>query len=217
MIQGVEALGLLKKIGIKAPRMKRARTWKEAREAAGKMRFPLAAKAISPGLAHKTEKGGVKLGLRNAAELRAAFGDLIGLAGQEDGYVMLQEMVEGGVEVILGGKCDPHFGPVLLFGTGGVMVELFRDAAMRLAPLNRREAGELVREPKGYRLLAGFRGAPPADVGALVEAVVNVSRLLHAFPEIEELDINPLMVLPDGKGCVAVDARCWIEKNSLRV
>lgn len=217
VLQGVEALELLKKVGVRAPRMKRARTWKEAREAVGKMRFPVVAKAISPGLAHKTERRGVRLGLRNVKELKAAFDDLIVLAGPGGGYVMLQEMVEGGVEVIVGGRCDPHFGPVVLFGTGGVMVELFRDAAMRLAPLNRREARELVREPRGYRLLTGFRGAPKADVGALVGAVEKVSRFLYVFPEVKELDINPLMVLPDGKGCLAVDARCWIEKLGSKV
>lgn len=210
VLQGSEALRLLEKIGVRAPESASVKDWPAASAAAKRLRFPLAAKAISPELIHKTEKRGVRLGLADEAQLRAAFDELMALAAPGGGYVLLQEMVSGGVEVIVGGRRDPQFGPVVLFGTGGIMVELFEDAAMRLAPIDAEDAGELVREPKGFALLNGFRGAPPADTASLVDAIATISSFMYSHPEVEELDINPLMVLPEGRGCLAVDARLWV-------
>ena len=121
--------------------------------------------------------------------------------------MLVQEMVMGGVEVIVGLSQDPQFGPVLVFGLGGTLVELFDDVAMRVCPITEGDAWEMVREVKGYRLLTGFRGAPEADVGAVVATLMAISSLAQRYADrAPELDINPLMVLPNGQGVKAVDA-----------
>ena len=112
-----------------------------------------------------------------------------------------------GVEVIVGMTLDPKFGPLIAFGLGGVHVELMKDVAFRIHPLTNRDAHEMVREVKGFPLLTGFRGAPSADVSALEEVILRVSAMVGDFPEISEMDLNPVKVLPEGRGCIAVDAR----------
>ena len=184
----------------------------EAVEAAKTIGFPVALKLESPHVPHKTDAGVVRLNVQTPNELRQAYGEIIAngltFAPQAKGApVLVQEMVEGGVEVIAGISQDPQFGPILLFGIGGVFVELYRDVAMRSCPITEADAREMIAEVRGHRLLQGFRGAPEADVDALVGSLLALSQMAvdldHRRPE---LDVNPLMVLPKGQGVKAVDA-----------
>jgi len=181
-------------------------------DAAQRLGYPVALKADSPDILHKTEAGVVRLGLRDAGDVREAYRQIMANAA---GYapnavisgVLVQEMVNGGVEVIVGVAYDAQLGPMLLFGSGGVMVEVYNDVALRRCPVTRAEALDMVAEVKGAKLLRGFRGQPPADIDALADALVRVSHLaVHLEGQLAELDINPLMVLPAGQGVKAVDA-----------
>ncbi len=154
-------------------------------------------KTAEPG-AHKTERGGVALDLGDEQSVRAAV-EAIGLP------VLVQPFVRTGTELLAGIVQDPVFGPLVAFGPGGVLAELIGDAGLRLAPVTRAEAEELVYEGKAGRLVRGFRGAPAADAGLLTDLLVRLSRLADDFPEIAELDLNPVLARPDG--CFAVDAR----------
>ena len=171
-----------------------------------------ALKVDSPDIPHKTEAGVVRLNLGDMAAVRAAYAEILANAKANAPRaritgVSVQEMVKGGVEVIVGVSCDPQLGPVLLFGSGGVMVEVYNDVALRRAPITRSEAAAMIAEVKGARLLQGFRGRPAADIAALADTLVRVSHLaMHLEGHLVELDINPLMVLPRGKGVKAVDA-----------
>ncbi|MCS7283848.1 MAG: acetate--CoA ligase family protein, partial [Anaerolineae bacterium] len=183
-----------------------------AAEAADALGYPVVLKALSARVVHKSDVGGVVLGLRDretvrqeAAAMRARVLERVPEAS--DLCFLVQRMVEGGVEVILGGKQDPSFGPVVMFGLGGVFVEVFGDVSFRVAPLTRADAEEMLEEIRGKALLAGARGRPPADREALVEAILAFSRLVVENPSLAEVEINPLLALP--QGVVAVDAR-WV-------
>ncbi len=184
----------------------------EAVAAAESIGYPVALKVDSPDILHKTEAGVIRLGLTNPTQVEAAYAEIMARAeqsvpGGRFNGVLVQEMVSGGVEVIVGVSYDRQLGPVLLFGTGGVMVEVYNDVALRLCPITRAEAVDMINQVKGSRLLQGFRGAPPADIEALAEVLVQVSHLAAQLEgTLDELDINPLMVLPAGQGVRAVDA-----------
>ncbi len=171
--------------------------------AAGRLGYPVALKLLATEVVHKSDVGGVALGLADEASVRRAAETLLGRWSAA--RLLVQRMVDGGVEVILGGKRDPSFGPVVMLGLGGVFVEVFDDVAFRVAPLGRVDAEELIDEVRGSRLLAGVRGRPPADRQALVEAILALSQLLVEQPQIAEIDVNPLLVLEHG--ALAVDAR----------
>ncbi len=181
-------------------------------EAAQRLGFPVALKVDSADILHKTEAGVVRIGLRNADEVRLAYSDIMANAKRHApnaavAGALVQEMVTGGVEVIVGVSYDAQLGPMLLFGSGGVMVEVYNDVALRRCPITRAQALDMVNEVKGAKLLRGFRGKPPADVDALADVLVRVSHLaVHLNGQLAELDINPLMVLPQGQGVKAVDA-----------
>ena len=184
----------------------------EALTAAEEIGFPVVMKGLADGLEHKSDAGLVHLNLKDAGGARAAYGDLAEkLAGQtlngQPAPCVVQQMVTGGVEVILGMQNDPDFGPMILVGVGGVMTELLDDVALRRAPLSRRDVKDMIGETRLGMLLQGYRGAPRADRAALEDAILRLSDLAveHA-QEIESIDINPLLVLPEGEGCVAVDA-----------
>ncbi len=183
-----------------------------AAEAADALGYPVVLKALSARVVHKSDVGGVALGLpdreavrREAEAMRARVRARVPEA--DDLRFLVQRMIEGGVEVILGGKQDPAFGPVMMFGLGGVFVEVFGDVSFRVAPLSRADAEEMIEEIRGKALLQGARGRPPADREALVEAALAFSRLLVENPSLAEIEINPLLALP--RGVVAVDAR-WV-------
>jgi acyl-CoA synthetase (NDP forming) len=180
-----------------------ARDVEQARSAAERIGYPVAVKAL--GLLHKTEAGGVVLGLRDGAELEAAYTDMCARLGVAE--VEIQEMVEGGVEMIVGIQHDDHFGNVVVVGSGGVLVELVGDSALRMPPVGPEDARTMIESLRAMKMLAGFRGGPPADVGALADVVVRVSTLAQDLDgRIESLDLNPVMVMPEGRGARIVDA-----------
>ncbi|MDE2842494.1 MAG: acetate--CoA ligase family protein [Chloroflexota bacterium] len=180
--------------------------------AANEIGYPVALKVDSPDILHKTEAGVIRLNLSDEAQVRAAYDQVMSNAGQSApgasiNGVLVQEMVTGGVEVIAGVSYDEQLGPVLLFGSGGVMVEVYNDVALRQCPITRSEALEMIDQVKGSRILKGFRGSAPADVDALADILVQVSQMAAQLEgTLSELDINPLMVLPQGQGVRAVDA-----------
>ncbi len=207
-----EALHVLDSYGIPTMASATATSLEEALAAADKIGYPVAIKIISAEISHKTDVGGVQLNLHDEGDLRKAYAAMQAQVKQAfpqakiDG-VLVQPMASGGRELILGGRQDPQFGPVVLVGLGGIFVEVFGEVVVRVAPIARREAQEMVRSLRGYAVLAGARGSKPADIPALEEALLRLSQLLCDFPEIKELDINPLRVLQEGAGCRALDAR----------
>lgn len=199
---------LLAACGIPTPEARLATTAEEAAVAGRQVGFPVVLKLVSPDILHKTDVGGVLLNIADEEAARAGFETLVGRAGAARiTGVQVQKMITGGQEVIVGVKRDPTFGPLIMFGLGGIYVEVLRDVSFRLAPLTSADAEEMIEEVRSAKLLAGVRGARPADRAALVDAIVRVGRLAADHPEIAELDINPLLVLPEGQGVVAVDVR----------
>ncbi|MBW5482433.1 acetate--CoA ligase family protein [Streptomyces bambusae] len=201
---------LLRAYGIRVPREQLVTSAAAAVRAAGLVGYPVVMKASGPQLAHKTELGLVKVGLTSASQIRDAYRELTDIARYEnvplDGILVCQ-MVERGVEMVVGVTQDALFGPTVTVGLGGVLVEVLRDAAVRVPPFGEDQARAMLTELRGHALLEGVRGAPPADVDALVEVVLRVQRMaLELGDELSELDINPLMVLPRGQGAVALDA-----------
>ena len=208
-----ESKELIAAWGIPITREATAGSPEAAVAAAETIGYPVALKVDSPDILHKTEAGVIRLGLTDGAQVRAAYGDIMSNAaaaapaGAAINGALVQEMVSGGVEVIIGVSYDAQLGPTLLFGVGGVMVEVYNDVALRLCPITRPEALEMINQVKGSRLLHGFRGTPPADMDALAAALVSVSQLaVNLEGTLSELDINPLMVLPAGQGIKAADA-----------
>ena len=205
MLGGTRGFSLLREYGITTPECAIVTTSKEATSKAQEIGYPVALKNESPSILHKTEKGGVTLNIKSATALRKAMKTM-----DAEAY-LLQEMAPGGIEVIVGGKRDHEFGPVILFGLGGIFVEVFKDTTVRVAPVGMETAKEMIDGIKGSALLKGFRGGKPCDTDALVHVLFNVSNLLMDHPEITSLDINPLIVLEKGKGCIAVDVKIQVE------
>jgi acyl-CoA synthetase (NDP forming) len=208
----VEALAILKKAGIPVVAHKVAATAAEAGKAAAALKTPVVAKIASPDILHKTEIGGVMLGLETRKAAEAAFREITRRARKAkpkaklDGVVVMKQ-VEGGIETILGAHDDPALGPVVMFGLGGIFVEVFKDVSFRLAPISVAEARAMIREVKGYPILAGARGKTPADLEAIAKALSRLSLLAAANAGgFESIDVNPFIALPKGKGAVAVDA-----------
>jgi acetyl coenzyme A synthetase (ADP forming)-like protein len=195
-----------------------ARTADEAAALAEKIGYPVAVKLASHQIVHKTEIGGVRLNLTDERAVRDAFESIRArLAGDNQLDAMegglVQPMVTGGMEVMVGMTHDPLFGPLITFGLGGIHVEILGDVRFRITPLTDRDATDMIREIKGYRLLTGYRGHPPADVEAIEEVLLRVSRLVEEIPEISELDLNPTFTLPPGQGCRIVDARIHVDSD----
>lgn len=203
---------LLDIYSIPTPKDKLATTPEEAARFAAEIGFPVALKLASPGILHKTEVGGVLLNVADEAAARQGWQTIVERARAahpqaEIRGVQVQQMVRGGQEVIVGVKRDPVFGPLVMFGLGGIYVEALADVSFRLAPLSPRDAEEMIDEVRSAKLLTGLRGAPPADRAALVQVILAIGQLSADCPEIEELDVNPLLVLPAGRGVLAVDVR----------
>ena len=207
-LAAVEAQSLLKTCGIEVADARLARTPDEAARAAAEIGFPVAMKAIGPTLVHKTEIGGVKLGVSGEHSVREGYADFATRLGSRLEAVLVQRMVTGGVEMVVGGINDPSFGPLVMSGTGGIFVELVADTVFRMCPLNDTEAAEMINEMKGKVLLRGYRGSAPADEAAFRATLLAVSQLIDACPEILEMDINPVLVL--AHGAVAADVRIRI-------
>jgi len=209
----VEAKGLLKAWGLAVPRGGLARTSAEAQSLARGIAGPVAMKASSPDLLHKTEAGVVRLGVKNAQEVEKAYAEIVEKASawnpdaRLDG-VLVEEMIAGDFrEVIVGVRQDLRFGPVVTFGLGGIFVEALRDFAVCPAPLTVEQAREIIQKIRGYRILTAFRSRPAADVEALARVMCQVGDLALIWQDrISELEINPLFVLPEGSGVVVGDA-----------
>lgn len=202
-----QALALCKAYGIPVTPLKVANDPEEAVQAADQLGYPVALKALATQLVHKSDMGGVTLGLVDAAAVRRESAAMLTRIAHP-ARLMVQRMVGDGLEVILGGKRDRSFGPVVMFGLGGTYVEVFNDVSFRVAPLSRTDAEEMIGEVRGKRLLDGVRGKPPMDQESLIKALLSLSCMLVDNPSITEVDINPLLVLEHGAG--AVDARAVV-------
>ncbi len=207
-----EAMDVMESYGIPTHRGIIASSVGEAEEAAERIGYPVAMKVISENISHKSDVGGVQLNLRNRGAVSDAFQDMNSRIrnafpdAKLDG-VMVQAMAVGGRELILGGRQDKQFGPVILVGLGGIFVEIFEQATLRIAPVSRKEAFNMIEELGGSQILMGARGEKRFDIEAIVDAILRLSQLLTDFPQIRELDINPLRVFHEGDGCSALDAR----------
>lgn len=210
LLSEVEAKDLLAEAGIPVARAILAKGQKKAVEAAEAVGYPIVMKIVSPDIAHKSDVGGVTLGLKDAKAVRKAYKEMVARVAEaapdaKITGVAIQNMAPQGIEVIVGATTDPQFGPVMMFGLGGVFVEVLKDVAFRIVPLEPRDASQMVREIRGLPILQGARGAPPADLPALEALIVKVSQFVAAHPEVAELDLNPVFAYPDG--ALAVDAR----------
>jgi acyl-CoA synthetase (NDP forming) len=201
-----ETAELLAAYGIPLLPSLRATSAAEAASAAERLGVPVAVKIDLPGLVHKTDVGGVHLWLAGAVEVASAAAELLGRFGA-GAAVVVQPMVEPGVETICGLVEDPAFGPLVMFGLGGTATEVLGDRALSLVPLTRSEADRLISSLKSAPLLNGYRGAEPADLDALADLLCRVARLAEDLPEVAEMDLNPLVAWAAGKGCVAIDAK----------
>jgi acetyltransferase len=215
-IGDAEARDIMEAYGIPTPTTYLARDPAEAVRFAEEIGFPVAVKIASPDIMHKTDVGGVKLNLTSPGAVRDAFDLMIYRAnrymtGADIWGCLVQQMVVGGKEVIAGMNRDPHFGPIMMFGLGGIYAEALQDTACRVAPLDRRTAGEMIAEICGYNLLRGIRGEQRSDLDALLDALLRLSQLVADFPEIVEFDINPLVVLGEGQGVIGIDMRLVLE------
>jgi 4-hydroxybutyryl-CoA synthetase (ADP-forming) len=207
-----EGQEVLRAYGFPVPKSILATKDKDAIKAAKKIGFPVVMKIASPQIIHKSDAGGVKVGLKNPQEVRSAFKEIIKNAKKYDKRaiikgVLVQEMVKGGKETIIGSKLEPGFGPVIMFGMGGIYVEVLKDVTFRLAPITNTESDEMIASIKTNKLLQGVRGEKPSDLKKLSECIQRLSQLVSDFKEIKELDMNPVLVFAKGKGCKAVDVR----------
>jgi acetyl coenzyme A synthetase (ADP forming)-like protein len=203
----LESHALLQSFGIPAAAGRLARTADEAVEAAGLIGYPVVVKAVGARILHKTELNAVRLNLADAGAVRSAVLDLQARLGDRIETVFVQPMIAGGIEMVIGAVTDPAFGPLVMAGTGGVLVDLIGDTVFRMCPLTDADAEDMIGEMKGQALLHGYRGAPRADVAAFKETLLRVSQLVEACPEIQEMDINPLLVLASGASAVDVRVR----------
>ena len=198
-----EALGLLAPFGLPYPRHKMAASSGEAVKAADELGYPVVLKLVSPDVPHKSEAGGVMTGLSSAQEVEQAHERIMQNASAHNPEaeirgVLVCRQARPGLEAIVGAVQDPVFGPTLMFGLGGIHTELFKDVSFRVLPIDRSEAKRMIREIKGFPLLAGFRGQAGVDVDALAELLMTVSKVMEQTPGIRELDLNPVRLYPDG-------------------
>ncbi|CAB5108953.1 Ribosome LSU-associated GTP-binding protein HflX [Olavius algarvensis associated proteobacterium Delta 3] len=207
-----EAVDVLESYGISTMRSLTATTAEEARKAADTLGYPVAMKLISEHISHKSDVGGVQLNLRDGSAVLAAYREMASCVDRAypecvvDG-VLVQPMAVGGRELIVGGRQDRQFGPVVMVGLGGIFVEIFEQATIRIAPISKHEARAMIEELSGSQILFGARGQKRFDIDAIVDTLLRVSQLLMDFPEIKELDVNPLRIFHEGEGCLALDAR----------
>lgn len=213
LLTEIEAKALLHDAGVPVARTVLATTEAEAVARAEEIGFPVVLKIVSPDIAHKSDVGGVRVGLEDQAAVAAAYNEILANAKRAvpDAAitgVAVQHMAPAGTEVIVGMTTDPQFGPVIMFGLGGILVEIMKDVAFRVVPLEARDATQMIEEIRGRVLLDGVRGQPPRDRAAIEQALLKVSEFVERNPVIRELDLNPLLVYPEG--AIAVDARIVI-------
>ncbi len=217
LLTEVESKELLKEAGINVVETRLAKNKEEAVTISEQLGFPVVLKIASTDIVHKSDAGGVKVGLKTARQVAKAHDDIMKAVRQKFPRanvqgVAVQKMARPGVEVIIGMSKDAQFGPMLMFGLGGIWVELLKDVSFRITPLTRRDAAEMIREIKGYPLLTGFRGQEAADIARLENMILKVSDFVEQHPEVKELDLNPVFAYHDG--AVAVDARIILEDSN---
>ncbi|MGD0204707.1 MAG: acetate--CoA ligase family protein [Candidatus Bathyarchaeia archaeon] len=209
-----EAKAICMEYGIPVTKFKVALNEDEAAEYAGEIGYPVVLKIVSPDIIHKSDAGGVMVNLKNPAEVSGAYKKILENVKKYDANakivgILVQEMAPQSTEVIVGAIKDPQFGQTLMFGLGGIFVEVLKDVSFRIAPITPDDAEEMITELKAYPLLKGYRNTPPADIDALISILCNTSRLVMDHPEIKELDLNPVMAYQ--KGAETVDARIILE------
>ena len=219
LLTEIESKQLLKEAGISTIETKLAASMKEAVTLSKEFGFPVVLKIASPDIIHKSDAGGVKVGLKNATQVSNAYREIITSVKKKHPKakiegVSVQPMARPGVEVIIGMSKDAQFGPVLMFGLGGIFVEILKDVSFRIVPLTRRDAREMIREIKGYPVLEGYRGQEPANIPLLEEMLLKVSDFAEKNPEVKELDLNPIFAYRDS--AVAVDARVVLEDKAIK-
>jgi 4-hydroxybutyrate---CoA ligase (ADP-forming) len=212
-----EGYGVLSSYGFSTPKGILGTTEEECAKAANQIGYPIVMKIVSPDIIHKSDAGGVKVGLKNEKEIRSAFREIMDNAKAYKAEasikgVLIQEMITSAKEVILGAKQDPLFGPLVMVGLGGIYVEVLKDVVFRLAPIDEQEAEKMVNSIKAIKLLKGVRGEAPSDLTSVVDSLLRLSQLITDFPEIEEFDINPLLVLESGKGVRVADVRIGLKR-----
>jgi acyl-CoA synthetase (NDP forming) len=205
-----EAKTICMEYAIPVTKFKLAKNAAETAEFAEQLGYPVVLKIVSPDIIHKSDAGGVIINLKNKAEVQIAYGKILENAKKYNSAakivgVLVQEMAPQSTEVIVGAIKDPQFGQTLMFGLGGIFVELLKDVTFRVAPITQEDAHEMVMKVKAYPLLKGYRNTPPADIDAIISVLLNTSKLVMDYPEIKELDLNPIMAYE--KGAKTVDAR----------
>ncbi|MEM3083629.1 MAG: acetate--CoA ligase family protein [Nitrososphaerales archaeon] len=210
-----EAMRVLEAYGFPIPKYKIVNDEDDCVKASKEIGYPVVLKIVSPDIIHKFDVGGVELDLKNDQEVKGAFRSIMQRVKNARPNakiigVNVQEFMKGGKETIIGMKRDPQFGPLLMFGLGGIYVGVFKDISFRLAPIKELSAYDMIDSTKASKLLSGVRGEKPSDIRSIVECLQRLSQLVIDFPEIQEMDINPLLVFEEGKGCKAVDARIFI-------
>jgi 4-hydroxybutyryl-CoA synthetase (ADP-forming) len=213
-----EGYEVLKAYGFPVPKSILVNDENDAINAANNIGYPLVMKISSKDVIHKSDSGGVKVGLKNENEVKDAFNLILSNIKKRHpnadvNGILVQEMITNSREIILGAKQDKLFGPLLLFGLGGIYVEVLKDVVFRLAPISESDARNMVESIKTIGLLKGARGEKPSDIASVIDCLLRLSQLVNDFPEIEEFDINPLLVLEEGKGSRVVDVRIGIKNN----
>ncbi|MDH5437547.1 MAG: acetate--CoA ligase family protein [Candidatus Bathyarchaeota archaeon] len=209
-----EAKTVCMEYGIPVTKFRIAKNTEEAVQFAEETGYPVVLKIVSPDIIHKFDVGGVILNLKSSKEVKDSYKRMLMNVKKHKPDakivgVLMQEMIPPSTEIIVGATKDPQFGPALMFGLGGIFVEVLKDVSFRIAPITRSDAQEMITEVKGYPILRGYRGQPPADINAIIEILLNTSRLVMDHPEIKELDLNPILVYE--KGAKTVDARIILE------
>jgi acyl-CoA synthetase (NDP forming) len=208
-----ESKKLLADIGIKIPSQRLASSKEDTLSAANDIGFPVVMKLIAEDIVHKSDTGAVKLDIKNEQEVEKAYVELMKIPAESEKMISVQNMApEPITELIIGMTTDAQFGPALMFGIGGILVELLEDVSFRIAPITEYDAREMIHEIKGFPILDGFRGKPKADIDAIVDTLLKISELVIKHPEINEMDLNPVFIYE--KGLICVDARIILKKPS---
>ena len=206
-----ESKELLKEIGISIPDQKLTSTKEDTVSAAKSIGFPVVLKLMAEDIVHKSDTGAVKLNIKNEEETTNAFEELMKIPSQAEKLISVQKMADEPItELIIGMTTDAQFGPALMFGIGGILVELLEDVSFRIAPITEYDAREQIHEIKGFPILDGYRGKPKADIDAIVQTLLKVSDLVTKYEEIYEMDLNPVFIYD--KGLICVDARIILKK-----
>lgn len=210
----IESKRVLKQIGVPVVETRLAMNQKEAVSISQRIGFPVVLKITSPDVVHKTDSGGVRLGLRNGSEVKKAYDDISKSVKKKHPLafihgISVQKMAPPGTEVIVGTSKDPQFGPVIMFGLGGIFVEVLKDVSFRVIPVKQKDAQEMIQEIKGFPLLRGYRGKEPANIPALVGMILKISKFINENPQIREMELNPIFAYKNK--ALAVDARIILE------